>query len=197
VRDDELASLLFTDVDWVAREIIVRRHHAKGKRERRIPIDDGLWEILQRQRDGAARRTPRTTPNPKIAALVQERFSQGHVFVNSQNAPLNGGAVLYKAFMRCCKRAGIETRTYDAEGDLVEHVDLHSLRRTFATNAIVNGADPNSVREILGHKTLEMTMKIYAKVKGATKRQAIGKLSYAGQATPPAHVLPLTGTDNG
>src|SRR5205823_5184797 len=99
--------------------------------------------------------------------------------------------------MRCCKRANIETRTNDAQGNLVEHVGLHSLRRTFATNAIVNGADPNSVREILGHKTLEMTMKIYAKVKGATKRQAVGKLSYAGQATPPEHLLSLPPAANG
>jgi integrase len=173
------------------------RYNAKGKWERRVPVEDGLWEILQRQRDGAARRTPGTAPNPNVAAQVRARFTRDHVFVNSQSAPLDGGAVLYKVFMRCCRRAGIETRTYDAAGNLVEHVDLHSLRRTFATNAIVNGADAKSVREILGHTTLEMTMKIHAKVKGATKRQVIGKLSYAGPATPPEHVRPLTGTDNG
>jgi integrase len=197
LRDDELASLRFTDIDWEARELIVRQYHAKGKRERRVPVEDGLWAILLRQRDGAARRAPGTAPNPKVAALVRARFTREHVFVNSQNAPLDGGAVLYKAFMRCCARAGIETHTYDGDGELVEHADLHSLRRTFATNAIVNGADPNSVREILGHRTLDMTMKIYAKVKGATKRQAIGKLSYAGQASPPEHLLPLPSAANG
>jgi YD repeat-containing protein len=191
VRDDELASLLFTDIDWPAREIIIRQHNAKGKRERRIPIEDGLWEILNRQQAGVEGRTSGTAPNPRVAAQVRKRFTRDHVFVTTRNTPLNGGAVLYKAFMRCCDRAGIETHTYDAEGNLIEHVDLHSLRRTFATNAIVNGADPNSVREILGHTTLEMTMKIYAKVRGATKRQAIGKLSYAAQASPPEHLLPL------
>jgi integrase len=129
--------------------------------------------------------------------MVRARLTPDHVFVTSRNTPLNGGAVLYKAFMRCCKRAGIETATYDAKGKLLEHVDLHSLRRTIATNALVNGADPKSVQEILGHRTLEMTMKIYAKVKAAPKRQAIGRLSYASGATPPAHLLPLPPAANG
>jgi site-specific recombinase XerD len=99
--------------------------------------------------------------------------------------------------MRCCSRAGIETTTHDSEGRLVEHVDVHSLRRTFVTNLIVNGADPKSVQEMLGHKTLKLTMAIYAKVKAASKRQAVGKLSYGQGATPPPHVLPLIGAAGG
>jgi integrase len=196
LREDELASLLFTDVDWEARELIVRGYNAKGKRERRIPIDDGLWEILLRQRAEAPNRQPGTyRGRPDIAARVQERCSRDHVFVTGSNTPLNRTG-LYQTFLRCCRRAGIELATYDPQGRLVEHVDVHSLRRTFATNALVNGADPKSVQEILGHRTLKMTMEIYAKVKSGPKRQAVAKLSYAKGATPPAHVLPLTGTAN-
>lgn len=36
-----------------------------------------------------------------------------------------------------------------------------------------------------------MTMKIYAKVEAAPKRQTVARLSYAQGATPPKHVLPL------
>jgi hypothetical protein len=50
---------------------------------------------------------------------------------------------------------------------------------------------PRSVQEILGHKTLDMTMRIYAKVKGASKRQTVAKLSYAQGATAPDHLLQL------
>jgi integrase len=194
LREDELATLLLTDIDWKARELIVRQRHAKGKKERRVPIDDGLWEILGRQKAGAAARQPGNHKGPgDMAERVRARFSRDHIFVTRSNTPLSRDGI-YKAFLRCCARAGIEVATYDAEGQLVEHVDVHSLRRTFATNAIVNGADPKSVQEILGHKTLKMTMAIYAKVKAAPKRQAVGKLSYAAGATPPARVLPLTGT---
>jgi site-specific recombinase XerD len=85
----------------------------------------------------------------------------------------------------CLKRAGIDRRTFSPDGRVLEHVDLHSLRRTFATSLIVGGADPKTVQELLGHKTLAMTMKIYAKVRAGTKRQALGRLSYgAGVKTP-------------
>jgi integrase len=191
MREDELASLRFTDIDWEARELIIRQHVAKGKRERRIPIDDGLLDILKRQAAGAPGRQPGTVANPQLAEAVARRFSSEHVFVSASNSALTGTNILYRAFLRSCARSDIQVQTYDAEGRLVEHVDLHSLRRTFATNAIVNGADPKSVQEILGHRTLEMTMQIYAKVKGASKRQTVAKLSYAQGATPPDHLLQL------
>jgi integrase len=49
MRKDELANLRLSDIDWQGRELIIRSHHAKNKKERRIPIDDRLFEILQRQ----------------------------------------------------------------------------------------------------------------------------------------------------
>ena len=82
--------------------------------------------------------------------------------------------------MRCCRLAGIQTRTLDSEGREIDHVDVHSCRRTFATNLIVNGADPKTVQELLGHKTLAMTMNLYAKIHSGTKRQAVGRLSWYG-----------------
>jgi integrase len=191
LRDKELAHLLWTDIDWESREIIVRKHQAKGKRERRIPIEDGLWEILKRKAEEAPKRQPKTLGSPAYAERVRRRFSRDHVFVSQWNTPLTGKSLVWRALLRFCKKAGIETDTFDAAGNPVEHVDLHSLRRTFATNAIVNGADPKSVQELLGHKTLDMTMKIYAKVKATSKRQAVAKLSYASGATSPDHLLPL------
>ena len=83
--------------------------------------------------------------------------------------------------MRCCRLAGIQTRTLDSEGREIDHVDVHSCRRTFATNLIVNGADPKTVQELLGHKTLAMTMNLYAKIHSGTKRQAVGRLYVPGR----------------
>src|SRR6516165_10505509 len=139
---------------------------AKSCRERRLPIDNGLWEILCRQKAGRESRRPGKGRTPKITEKVARRFSREHVFVSTQNTPLTHRSGLYNAFMRCCQLAQIPTRTFDAEGNLVEHIDLHSLRRTFATNLIASGADPKSVEELLGHETLDMTMRLYAKIKG-------------------------------
>ncbi len=70
---------------------------------------------------------------------------------------------------------------------------MHSLRRTFATELIEGGADPKSVQELLGHRTLEITMRLYAKVRRGTKRQAIGRLSYGQGAAAPDHVVAFPG----
>ncbi len=114
-----------------------------------------------------------------------------------QNTPLGRGSGLDPAFIRCCRLAGIETSSYDMSDRLVEHADLHSLRRTFATNWIISGADPKSIQEILGHRTLDTTMCIYAKVKASSKRLTVGKLSYGQGVTAPEHVLPLEGPAKG
>jgi integrase len=186
VRLNELCCLTFDDVDWEARELVIRPHKAKGKRERRIPIDDGLWDVLKKQEEGRAGRKPSTlAPNGRPLA---EKFTTRHVFVSRQATPLIRTAV-YGALMRYCSKAGIAVETFDAEGLPLEHVDVHSLRRTFATELIVNGADPKSVQELLGHKTLAMTMKLYAKVRPQNKRQAVARLSYGRGVTAPAHVL--------
>jgi integrase/recombinase XerD len=194
MRKGELAALLFADIDWEARELVIRGYTAKNRRERRVPIEDGLYAILHQQQAHAANRKPGKGKRPEITELVKERFSTAHVFVTTMNTSLSHGSGLYYAFMRSCDLAAIQTRTYDSEGRLAEHVDLHSLRRTFATNAITNGADPKSVQEILGHRTLDMTMRIYTKIKTAPKRQAVAKLSYGLGATAPDHLLPLAAT---
>ena len=75
-------------------------------------------------------------------------------------------------------------------------MDIHSLRRTFATNLFVNGADPKTVQELLSHKTLEMTMNLYAKIHPGTKRSAIGCLSYGVGARAPEHVVEFPSVSN-
>jgi integrase len=87
----------------------------------------------------------------------------------------------------------VQIVTRDTEERCIEHVDVHSLRRTFATNLITAGADPETVRQLLGHRTLEMTMKIYTKINNQTKRQALSKLTYGQGSLAPDHVVEYAG----
>jgi integrase len=193
LRKGELVGLRFTPefLDWESHEVVVPDWLAKNGVARRIPMDDQLVGIVRRLEVARRDRKPGKRRGRVSLERVQARFTQDHVFVTTQNTPLDHKGNLYRAFMRCLALASIPPRTFDANGRLREHVDLHSLRRTFATNLIVNGADPKTVQELLGHKTLAMTMRIYAKVRPQTKRQAVGKLSYGQGATGPDHVLPL------
>jgi hypothetical protein len=47
------------------------------------------------------------------------------------------------------------------------------------------------VQELLGHRTLAMTMNLYATIHGRTKRQAVGRLSYGKGARAPEGVLEM------
>ena len=49
----------------------------------------------------------------------------------------------------------------------------HRLCRIFVTSLFAGGADPKSVQDLLGHKTLDMTMRSYANIHAQTKRQAL------------------------
>jgi integrase len=190
MRLRQLLRLTFEDIDWESREIVVRAHKAKGRRERRIPIDDGLWDILKQLEASRAARKP--CGRFAFGRPLCECFSDRHVFV-SRACTAMATSSPNNSLMKSCARAGIPTRTFDSEGQLLEHVDVHSLCRTFATELIVNGADPKSVQELLGHKTLAMTMMLYAKVRPQNKRQAMARLSYGQGAQTPSHMLQYPG----
>ena len=189
LRNQELANLMFSDIDWDYRELVVQSGVAKSRKQRRIPIEDGLWEIFEQQSNERETRKPGRNCSPKLTPLVQARFTQDHVFVTPQNSRLTGTNAIYDAFMRGCRLADIPTRTFDAEGRATKRVDVHSLRRTFATELIITGSDPKTVQELLGHKTLDITMRLYAKVHTGTKRQAIGRLTYGHGIQAPEHVV--------
>jgi integrase len=193
LRKSELAGLQFSGefLDWESREIIIPDWLAKNGVSRRIPMDDRLHGIIRRLEDGRAARQPGKGRGRIGTAQVQARFSRDYIFVTTENTPLDHKGNLWRAFVGCLKRAGIDRQSFGPDGRVLEHVDVHSLRRTFATSLIVAGADPKTVQELLGHKTLAMTMKVYTKVRGQTKRQALGRLSYGAGVKAPAHVVEL------
>jgi integrase/recombinase XerC len=73
------------------------------------------------------------------------------LFVNRKGKELNPSNI-YKC-----------VTTYLAKVSTKEKVSPHVLRHTFATHLLNRGADINSIKEILGHKSLSSTQ-IYAKV---------------------------------
>ena len=193
LRFEELQDLKFSNLDWTGREVVIRVGVAKNHIGRRIPMDDDLYAILRQLEADRPLRNPGCNSNAKIDRRIKALFTKDHVFTTTQNTPLRHRNV-YRTYMASCKRAAIETRTYDQDGELVEHVDIHSLRVTFATEAITSGSGPKSVQELMGHKTLEMTMRIYTKIRSATIRQAIACVRYGAGAKAPDHVVECPAT---
>ena len=65
----------------------------------------------------------------------------------------------------------------EANGFEIEHFSVHALRDTFATRYIEAGGSPQTLKTILGHSSLKMTMDLYAHVLPNTKAEEMNRIS--------------------
>jgi len=97
-----------------------------------------------------------------------------HVFCNEEG---EGFVRLQSSFEGALKKCGIEDFRF------------HDLRHTFASNLVMAGEDLNTVRELLGHKDLTMTLR-YAHLSPNHKTRAINVLDRIMSQNPPQSVIP-------
>jgi integrase len=66
----------------------------------------------------------------------------------------------------------------------IEDFKIHDLRHTFASNLVMAGVDLMTIKELLGHKTLEMTLR-YAHLAPDHKMRAVKILDQVMAQNPP------------
>ena len=64
----------------------------------------------------------------------------------------------------------------DGKGKPIEDFTVHALRDTFATRYIEQGGSPQTLKTILGHSSLAMTMDLYSHVLPNTKQKEMDNL---------------------
>ncbi len=171
MRSEEVCGLTPADINLDSRTITVTGTAAKSHKAREIPIAAAILEILQRG-----------------VELAEER-GDGVVIRNRQGRRWQG-QTLHRRLSRRCLQAGIKGAKVHGP------IDIHSLRGTWATQAIASGADPKSVQAILGHATLEMTLNLYAKATAGGKIAAIEGVSYGPAEKSDPGTLKFLGVRN-
>jgi site-specific recombinase XerD len=117
---------------------------------------------IPKTKNGSTRHIPL---NSVAEAAFHDLFARSRgewrVFVNMQGEPLRG----YKHwFGPAVKEAGIEGFTW------------YCLRHTFASRLIMAGVDLRTVADLMGHKSIQMTMR-YAHLAPAHKLAAVERLT--------------------
>jgi integrase len=97
----------------------------------------------------------------KTALLGIERHSQSNfVFTKKDGTPLGN---IKRTFFTACKKSGIKDFKF------------HDLRHSFASHLVMSGIDLNTVRELLGHQSIQMILR-YSHLSQSHKKQAVDVL---------------------
>ncbi len=150
MRRSELLGLRWEDIDFYTKTIHVRQ--GKSGEGRRVPMNQVVEEALR--------------------ALRQQRIREGHEKGDGREllspyvfCTLGGGYLsnLSRDWYPALRRAGIQDLRF------------HDLRHTFASRLVMAGVDLYTVKELLGHKTTQMTSR-YAHLSPDHQRRAVEAL---------------------
>lgn len=131
IRVSELEALNMDDIDFLGEVLHIR---GKGKKERITPIGSSALQVIQHYMEFRNKRSQNNT-----------NFDNKVLFVNKHGRRLSTRSVRRK-MDKYLKMAGLDPS-----------ISPHTLRHSFATHMLNNGADLRSVQELLGHQSLSTT----------------------------------------
>jgi hypothetical protein len=128
-----------------------------------VDFTTGLLTVL-RSKHGEARRVPMNDTVREILRALPSRLKSPYVFPSEAGqTPLDARNYVRRVFLPALKRARIEGFRW------------HDLRHTFASRLVMKGVDLKTVQELMGHKTIAMTLR-YAHLSRAHQLAAVRRL---------------------
>lgn len=128
-RISEVINLELNQIDF---EECIIRVVGKGKKERIIPLDDVAIEVLDNYIN-----------NYRPFLIKNETCN--YVFLNKNGEKISR-QMIFKMLKNLANKVGI-----------TKEISPHTLRHSFASNLLNNGADLRVIQELLGHENLETT----------------------------------------
>jgi len=145
LRVGELLALRWTDVDLTAGQLVVRQT---------------LWQGQEGAPKGGRHR-PVPLGDEAAAVLKAHRHLRGpYVFCDEKGGRLTH-SIVRDVVPRACAQAGLAKR-----------LTWHGLRRSFASHLVMRGTSLKAVQELLGHESIEMTLR-YAHLTPDVRREAV------------------------
>jgi integrase/recombinase XerC len=134
IRVSELVGINRGDIDETSEALIVR---GKGRKERIVPLGSHALAALRHYTQML------DAPQHRGAAIKNDHDSP--LFINKHGTRLSTRSVRRKV------------SKYLVTAGLDPDISPHTLRHSFATHLLDNGADLRSVQELLGHQSLSTT----------------------------------------
>ncbi|MCX5772775.1 MAG: tyrosine-type recombinase/integrase [Candidatus Hydrogenedentes bacterium] len=170
MRRGEVFNLEWADVDFARSTVTVRGAVAKTGTTRHIPLNDLAMGTLQgwrAQTDGAglvfpahsrkATKTPPADDTPSWVDATRKKTKTPGAFDNVNTA--------WRMLL-------------DKEHANISAFRWHDMRHHFASKLVMAGVDLNTVRDLLGHTDLKMTVR-YAHLAPQAKAAAVQKIVFA------------------
>jgi len=146
MRYSEIFSIKWENCDFKNRMITIKAESSKSGKRRMIPINDRLFGELM-----------------KLWEINQNRNDFVFLYQDPGTGKLRPVKTVRRAFVAACRRAGIK------------NLRFHDLRHTFGSRLISKGADPVSVKDLLGHANLKTT-EVYLHSSIKRMREAVALL---------------------
>jgi len=147
IRVSELVGLNMEDLDFETEALLVT---GKGKKERLVPLGSHALQAIRRYAEMLQQSAPLAD---HWARSRQGERTGAPLFVNKHGQRLSSRSVRRKL------------DKYLREVGLDPSISPHTLRHSFATHLLDNGADLRSVQELLGHQSLSTTQ-VYTHLTG-------------------------------
>ena len=166
-RYGELQQATWGSVDLTNKLLFLRAETTKSRRQRTIPLREGLVEELVRLR--ALHET----------VLGRLPTVHDHVFLSPEGRPWGRPTTnVMRILDRLLDRAGIAK--VDQEG---MKLDIHALRTTCASRMARNGVPLVQAQRILGHSDPKLTVQAYTHLDAEDLRAAVNALPALGVPT--------------
>ena len=134
LRISELLSLTLNDIDLINCTV---RCMGKGRKERIVPINDFIIDSLSKYLE--------------VRSQLEKRERYDYLFLNNHGKPITR-----QGFFKILKKLLLEK-------GLNPNTSPHTLRHSFATHLLENGADLRVIQEMLGHSDISTT-RIYTHI---------------------------------